>query len=159
VDDLSLLMAEVRKLSQTVEGDTPSDLRGKDANSYDNTAKGSQDVGDSARTGLGIMTGGGSWLIQWAGGEDSKAGKKPKITWEDLTGAPLPDHKDRIEVSFAKDVALEGTIEIALKTDSGSHWKGIEFEPWDPNLNRIFHGPNLSNGNNQYYVVLPLNTP
>jgi hypothetical protein len=157
VDDLRRLMAEVKKLSQIVEDDIPGDLRGDGGTATRNGTKGSAELSDGAKFGIGVATGGLSWLLDWALEAFSQTGKKPIIKWAEFPG-PWPPRQDKIEVSFATAVVPAGHVEIVLKTDYGSHIKIIEFEPWDVVGNQFVHGPQISNAGHVGSVTLALRT-
>jgi hypothetical protein len=157
VDDLRRLMDEVRKLSQTVETDIPSDLRGGGGDpGTKGGAKGSNILSDIAKGAVVVATGGVSWLLEMAFQEFSRLGQKPIITWDQFPG-PWPPRRDRIEVTY--DVAPAGMVEIQLKTDPDSHIKILEFEPWDPASRTFIHGApymRLSNAGHVEVVAMTL---
>jgi hypothetical protein len=144
VDDLRRLMDEVKRLSQVVQQDIPPGLRGNGGAPGSGGTKGSDDLTHAIDTGLGLASGGATWLLEWALDAFSKAGKKPIIRWADFPG-PWPPRQDKIDVSFAGDVVPTGNVEIVLKTDYGSHIKILEFEPWEPETKQFVHGPQISN--------------
>ncbi|HEY7629453.1 MAG TPA: hypothetical protein VH817_02065 [Thermoleophilaceae bacterium] len=144
VDDLRRLMDEVKRLSQTVQQDIPPDLRGNGGVPASSGTKDSDDLNNAVKAGLGLASGGATWLLEWALDAFSKAGKKPIIRWADFPG-PWPPRQDKIDVSFANDAVPTGNVEIVLKTDYGSHIKILEFEPWEPETKQFVHGPQISN--------------
>ena len=158
VGDLRRLIDEVKKLSQTVEVDIPSDLRGgSGAPPLDGGAsKGTDDLNTAVKAGVGIITGGLSWVLEWAIEEFSNINKKPIIRWEEFPG-PWGNRRDRIHVSY--DVAPADRVEIVLKTDAGSRIKILEFEPWDPASRTFVHGTpdmRISNAGHVDWVKMTL---
>lgn len=141
--DLRRLIDEIRSLSRFVEEDIPVAIRGGDDPAAPGT-KSSDDLGDAARVGVAIATGGASELFAWALAEFSKIGQKPIITWEEFPGPWAPRH-DKVHVSFTPGAAPPGMVDIVLKTDPGSHLKIIEYEPYDPQAKKFVHGPSISN--------------
>ncbi|HEU5135276.1 MAG TPA: hypothetical protein VFU13_09050 [Steroidobacteraceae bacterium] len=113
--DLKRLIEEVQKLSQVVEQDIPSGLRGQE-NKPEDTGTGSFEKG----------------LLQ--------PGVKPTLTWEQLDGRELPGNAGTIEAKTFDD-APDGLVTIALRTDPGSPRKIIDFELFDPRSGTFVHGP------------------
>ena len=86
------LIDEVRKLSQWVADDIPSELGG----SRDDGRHGSNGANDWQTT-VDVATGGLTWLLRQALEEFSKIGRKPMITWEQFPG-PWSPRTDTIDV-------------------------------------------------------------
>jgi hypothetical protein len=144
IGDLRALMDEVRKLSQVVQTDIPRDLRGGSGASQGRT-QGSDDFREGVKDFVYVATGGVAWLLDAALAEFGKLFQKPIIHWEEFPG-PWPPRGDKIYVSY--DAAPAGTAEVALKTDSNSHLKSIEFQPWDDGKRTFVHAkPPLSISN------------
>lgn len=157
VDDLRVLMDEIKKLSQIVQADIPSDLSRSGGGPTGDGTKSPDELANEAKVGLGIATGGASWLLEWALDAFSKAGKKPIIRWDEFPG-PWPPRQDKIQVSYDVDVVPAGQVEIVLKTDYNSHVKIIEFEPWDSERYQFVHGPRIDNGGHVESVTMTLST-
>jgi hypothetical protein len=156
VGDLRRLMDEVKKLSQIVEQDIPSDLRGAGGVPASDGARGADDLNTAVKAGVGVLTGGVSWLLEWALKEFSNLNRKPIIRWEEFPG-PWPPRRERIHVSY--DAAPADRVEIVLKTDPGSHIKILEFEPWDPASRSFVHGTpdmRISNAGHVDWVKMTL---
>ena len=146
--DLHRLIDEVRKLSQWVEEDIPTDFRGsgKDGGG----SKGADDW-----TGIDVVSGGLTWLLRQALEEFSKIGRKPIITWEQFPG-PWPPRQDKIDVEKVDGVAPKDNVEIALWTDDGSHVKIVEVELFDQGTQRYVHGQRVDNRDGTYVsMTLP----
>jgi hypothetical protein len=158
VDDLARLMEEITKLSHTVQTEIPSDLYDHEGPSQGANGPKSvtQVLSDVAKGGVAVLTGGVSLAIEWAINEISKIGEKTVIRWEDFPG-PFPPRTDTIEVSFNYNVAPTGTVELRLRTDPGSSWRGVELKLWDEAAGRFLNGPGISNGQ-QYDATLPVAT-
>ena len=150
VKDLHRLIEEVRTLSQWVADDIPSDLGG----SKDNGQRGSNGAGDLQTT-IDVATGGLTWLLRQALEEFSKIGRKPIITWEQFPG-PWSPRTDKIDKSVLGGIAPKGNVEIALRTDDGSHVKILELELFDQPSQRYVHGQRLDNRYGPYVsMVVP----
>jgi hypothetical protein len=135
IGDLRALMDEVRKLSQVVETDIPSDLRGGGSAPTGGT-KGSDTYKDIVKGVVYVATGGVAWLLDAALKEFSRIGQKPIIKWDEFPG-PWPPRGDKIYVSFG--VAPPGQVDIVLKTEPDSRLKILEYEPWDPGSGSFGH--------------------
>jgi hypothetical protein len=147
VDDLARLMEEITRLSQTVRSEIPRELYdGEVPDQGTDHAKGfGQVMSDIAKGGVAVLTGGASLAIEWAINEISKIGQKTVIRWQDFPG-PFAGRTDTIQVTFDYHVAPAGTVELRLKTDPGSSWRGIELKWWDEDAGKFQNGPGLSNG-------------
>jgi len=154
LDDLSNLMDTIRSFTNTIADSLPPNFQPTETSPDSGGSLANNVVGTAT---LAVATGGLSLLFGAALDAISKAGQKPLLTWDDFPG-PLPGHGDQIEVSFEDGVTGAGTVEIVLTTDQGSHWKGIGFQTWDSNTEKLYPGPQISNGGNVYRVVLPLIT-
>jgi hypothetical protein len=147
--DLHRLIDEVRKLSQWVEEDIPTDFRGAGKN-----GAGSKGADDWRNT-VDVVTGGLTWLLRQALEEFSKIGRKPIITWEQFPG-PWPPRQDKIDVEKVDGVAPKDNVEIALRTDDGSHIKIIELQLFDEGTQRYIPGQRLDNRDGWYLsMVVP----
>jgi hypothetical protein len=155
LDDLRRLIEEVRKLSQRVEDEIPQDLRGHGENR--GGSQGADDLGNAVRTGLGLATGGLSWVLEWALKEFAKLGSKPIITWEQFPG-PWPPRQDKIECEKVEGVAPAGNVEIALRTAAESKLKIVELELFDEGTQRYVHGQRIDNSGHNTYVSMTLPT-
>jgi hypothetical protein len=155
VDDLTRLMEAITKLSQTVQTEIPSDLYDHEGPSEETNRPTSvtKVMSDVAKGGVAVLTGGVSLAIEWAINEISRIGQKTVIRWQDFPG-PFPPRTDTIEVSFDYNVAPADTVELRLKTDPNSSWRGIELQWWDEDAGKFQHGPGLSNGGHVYDVTL-----
>jgi hypothetical protein len=154
--DLSNLMQEVRRLSERVEQQMPAGLAGQPDPS--GGAKSAKDLEDAAKAGLAVATGGVSALVEWAVEEFSKIGRKPVIPWESFPG-PWPPRRDRIEHAITPGVLPAPLVEIALRTDNGSHLKIVELELFDEPTKTFVHGPRIDNGGNRTLVSMQVPTP
>jgi len=144
--DLRRLIDEIRKLSQFVEEETPTQLR----------PAGSEPKGgglptptpeDAARGAVAVATGGASLFIEWAFNELIKAGNNPvRVNW---TAFPLKLNEGRgniIEMRTPEKNALPtGSVEIVLETDSNSFKKQILFQQWDRDTQRPIYSASLQN--------------
>jgi hypothetical protein len=133
MDDLSRLLAEVKKLSQTVEDEVPPSLRPA-AGQKENGRSGSITPEDGVRAGVAVATGGASLFIEWAFNELIALGNRPVVvTWNSF---PLEFNKDKgniIEMSVAANAVYPGNVEIVLETDRNSYKKQIVFQQWNQN--------------------------
>ena len=117
--DLRRLIDEIKKLSQFVDEETPTNLR--PAGSEPRTGGlPTPKPEDAARGGAAVATGGVSLFIEWAFNELIKAGNRPvRVTWAEF---PLKLNEGRgniIELRPPEQNALpRGTVEIVLETDA-----------------------------------------
>jgi hypothetical protein len=148
-EDLQRLIDEVRKLSQWVEDDIPTDFRGSGGD-----GRGSKSADDWRQT-IDVATGGLTWLLRQALEEFSKIGRKPIITWEQFPGPWVP-RQDKIDVEKVDGVAPKDNVEIALRTDDGSDIKIIELQLFDEGTQRYIPGQRLDNRYGWYLsMVVP----
>jgi hypothetical protein len=150
LDDLRRLMDEVRKLSQIVADEIPRDLRGGGSGSTE--AKGSDDLSDEVKTGLGIATGGVSWLVEAVINAVTSAGKKPLITWDSFPG-PLPGRFDLIEYSLGS--GPKGIATVDLETDPGARFREIGWEYYDEKTGRIQVMAKITNDGKGNRMLIP----
>ncbi|MGH2921127.1 MAG: hypothetical protein ACRDKU_03575 [Gaiellaceae bacterium] len=154
-DDLQRLIDEVRKLSQWVEDETPRDLRGPGEEAGGGGGKGVDELDIAVKTGVGLATGGLSWVLEWAIKEFAKLGSKPIITWEQFPG-PWPPRRDTIQVEKIDGVAPPGNVEIALRTAPESKIKIVELELFDEPTKRYVPGQRIDNRGHITYVSMVL---
>ena len=152
-DDLRRLIDEVRTLSQWVEDETPREIRGPGEEVRG--GKGGDDLDTAIKTGVGLATGGLSWVLEWAIKEFAKLGSKPIITWEQFPG-PWAPRRDTIVVEKVEGVAPSGNVEIALRTAPESKIKIIELELFDEPTRRYVHGQRIDNRGHNTYVSMTL---
>lgn len=160
IADLRRLMEEIKKLSQIVQEDVPSDLRGGGGSKSD-TIKGKDDFVETAvRVGIGVATGGLSELIKLAVDKIRNAGRKPVLNWDHLDGRPLPGNKDTFVYRLSGGAPAHH-VKIALQTDDGSHRKILEFQPYNSNtgnfINNLFRVSNA--GHPEAYITEYLTLP
>ena len=144
--DLRRLVDEIKKLSQFVDEETPTNLR--PAGSEPRTGGlPTPKPEDAARGGAAVATGGVSLFIEWAFNELIKAGNRPvRVTWPEF---PLKLNEGRgniIELRPPEENALpRGTVEIVLETDGNSFKKKISFQQWDRDSQRPVYSADLQN--------------
>jgi hypothetical protein len=116
--DLRRLMGEVKKLSQIVQEDLPSDLRG-----------GTGDTENGSQGGLSL-----------------DVGEKPQIQWSQFPG-PFPGNspKDRIVKRIDQNVAPDDYVQIKLEWQDSSLWKGIAYQEFDSNSGSFINVFKISN--------------
>ena len=150
LDDLTWLINEIRTLSNFAQEAIPPQLtNGQDAGDAAGagTAKGASDVtADVARVTAAVLTGGLSALAETAINEISKLFSRPIKHWDDLNGQRL-DHGDKITATFEYNVGNAGSIELALRSDVGTHWKGFILQIWNEKASQFANHAAVTNGN------------
>jgi hypothetical protein len=125
IDDLHRLMAEITELSQIAQAQVPSSLGGTPGRT--DTPKSSNDLENAAREVAAVATGGLSLLVELAIREFGRAGQKPVLAWNDVSGGVL-NRGDRIKATIEEGVAAAGTVQLVLLTDGNSHKKEFAFQ-------------------------------
>jgi hypothetical protein len=144
--DLRRLIDEIKKLSQFVDEETPTNLR--PAGSEPKTGGlPTPTPEDAARGAVAVATGGASLFIEWAFNELIKAGNRPvRVTWAEF---PLKLNEGRGNIIELRppeqNVLPPGTVEIVLETDSNSFKKKISFQQWDRDSQRPIYSADLQN--------------
>jgi hypothetical protein len=144
LEDLANLMDTIKSFTDTIADSLPPNLQPS------GTSQGSDTSGlispdGVTRTGLDIVTGGVSEVIEWAIDQLVKLGNNPvKVTWSSF---PLTlDQNDSIElVSIEEDAVNPSTVAIFLETDQGSYKKKITFQQWDPDTQNSIFSADIQN--------------
>jgi hypothetical protein len=146
LDDLKWLIAEIRSLSQSAQQAIPPQLGGNESsNNATDNPKGANDIAaDAARVAGAIATGGLTAVAEAIINEISKLANKPVKHWVDLNGRKL-DRGDRITATFVYDVAPVGMVQLVLRTDVGSHWKGFKHQYWHQPSNQFLDFISVTN--------------
>jgi len=161
LEDLKWLINEIRSLSDFAQDAIPPQLtNGQAGGDPASSPKGASDVtSDVARGAVAVLTGGLSAVAEAAINEISRLGSKPIKHWDDLDGQAL-ERGDRITATFAYNVGNAGSIELALQSDVGTHWKGFTLQIWDQPSGKFVNFASVTNANKdikavngqQYYV-------
>jgi hypothetical protein len=144
--DLRRLMDEIRKLSQFVDEEIPTNLRPTGSEPKEGGLP-TPKPEDAAKVGAALASGGVTLFIEWAFNELIKAGNSPqRVKWTDF---PLKLNEGRgniIELRPPEQNALPpGAVEIVLETDSNSYKKKITFQQWDPSTRQPLFTADLQN--------------
>jgi hypothetical protein len=138
--DLRRLIAEVKRLGQTMEDGLPCGVRLEGGGSTNPKSPSDAqrlfaDLGKVSPTAaiLGAII-----------DAISAATQKPRIRWSHFPG-PFPGHQARIIATFAENVAPEGYVEIKLESPDTSLWRGIDYQEVDVPSKRSFSVAKISN--------------
>jgi hypothetical protein len=154
LDDLKWLINEIHSLSDFAQEAIPPQLTNSQAGGDSSgTQKGASDVTTGVAQVVGaVLTGGLTSIMEAAINAFADIGKMPIKHWADLNGQKL-ELGDRITATFDYNAASAGSIELALQTDVGTHWKGFWFQFWDQSSGQYVNFAAVANGNKETRAV------